>query len=78
MKNALGNLWEAWKRFARRVADFQARLILTFFYYFFFAPFAMIVRWFSDPLEIKGQRVPGWHARGKPEDSSLDRAMRQY
>jgi len=75
---ALGNLWEAWKRFARRVADFQARLILTVFYYLFFSPFAMIVRWSSDPLAIKGRRAPAWHPRDKQEDPSLDRAMRQY
>ena len=38
------------KRVGRRIGDFQARVLLSFFYYTVFAPFAIAVRWVSDPL----------------------------
>lgn len=64
-------LWAAWKRVARRVGDFQARLILTVFYYTLFAPFALAARFTGKP-----QR--GWQQRPEPDGTPLARAGRQY
>jgi hypothetical protein len=42
--------WEAWKSFGRKLGDFQARLILSIFYFVIIAPFSLLVRFFNDPL----------------------------
>ncbi len=71
-------LWERWKRFGKRIGDFQARILLSIFYFVVLAPFALIVRWGSDPLAIKAQTSRGWQIKGKGEGSSAERASRQF
>jgi len=51
--------WEWWKRTARKVGNFQARVLLTIFYTVLMLPFALAVRLFSDPLRIK-RRPTRW------------------
>jgi len=46
-------LWEAWKRLAHRIGNFQARLLLTLLYAVLILPFGLAVRLFADPLRIK-------------------------
>ncbi len=70
-------LWEYWKRFGRRVADFQARLILTVLYFVVMAPFALIVRFAADPLSIKPHQR-GWHAKTEAKGSPMNRALNQF
>ena len=45
--------WQAWKKIARSIGNFQARVLLTIFYVALVFPFGMAVRWFCDPLRIK-------------------------
>jgi hypothetical protein len=73
----LTNFWEAWKRLGKRIGDFQARLLLTVFYFVILAPFALVVRWASDPLSLKrsGDR---WHPSGDRAGAPLDRARNQF
>lgn len=71
-------LWEGWKRIARKIGDFNARVILTLFYFILLCPFAIILKLFTDPLEIKKKEHVGWHI--KEDDSELsvmERATRQ-
>jgi hypothetical protein len=49
----LKRMWNAWKRLARRIGDFQARVLLTAFYAVLVLPFGLVVRLFADPLRIK-------------------------
>ncbi len=71
-------LWEGWKRVARKIGDFNARVILTLFYFILLFPFAMMVKLFTDPLEIKKKEHVGWHNReDDTELSVLERAERQ-
>ena len=49
----LRNLWNRWKAFGQKIADFQARFILTLVYFIVVLPFGFSVRWLSDPLQIK-------------------------
>jgi hypothetical protein len=74
----LRGLWEKWKRTARKIADFQARLLLTFFYFIFFCPFALLVKWFSDPLALKGGKIPQWGSSTWHSETHLERAKRQF
>ena len=71
-------LWEGWKRIARKIGDFNARVILTLFYFILLFPFAVLLKLFTDPLEIKKKEHIGWHNREDDTDLTvLDRAYRQ-
>ena len=70
--------WHAWKRFGKRMADVQARILLTLFYFIVVPPFGLAVRWFADPLAIKPGHKAGWVARGTHTESALTRARRQF
>lgn len=71
----LKRLWEAWKRLAHKIGNFQARLLLTVIYAVFVWPFGLIVRGFADPLRIRG-RPTEW--LDHPESpATLEMAQRQ-
>lgn len=69
--------WQSWKRVASRVGNAQARVLLSFFYFVIFAPFALVVRWKSDPLAIKTGTPKGWQPRGNGESTLMEQAIRQ-
>lgn len=71
------SLWERWKRFARVIGDFQARLILTLLYFCVLGPFALIVQKFSDPLAIKHTNLRGWQPKAQAQGSPMEQAQRQ-
>src|SRR5262249_37750725 len=58
MASQLRRLWQGWKRFGRKMGDFQARIFLTIFYFVILAPFALVMR-LADPLGLK--KPGGWH-----------------
>jgi len=49
----LKRAWQAWKRIAHKIGNFQARVLLTVFYGILVLPFGLAARLFSDPLRIK-------------------------
>jgi len=55
----LRRIWEAWKVIARKIGNFQARVLLTVLYGTLVLPFGLIARWFADPLRIK-KRPTRW------------------
>jgi hypothetical protein len=71
-------LWAAWKKVARKIGDFQARVLLTIFYFVLLAPFALIMRRTSDPLAIKAAAQRGWGVREGPAEYTLERARKQF
>jgi hypothetical protein len=74
----LKSTWEAWKRFGRKLGDFQARLILSLFYFIIIAPFSLLVRFFSDPLTLKPRTARGWIVRSDTKGTALERASQQF
>ena len=68
-------VWSAWKRLAKKIGTFQARVLLTVLYVIVVLPFGLIARVFSDSLRIK-HRPAKWldHA---PEDYDLIWAQKQ-
>lgn len=71
-------LWEWWKRFAERVAEVQAQLLLTAFYFLVVLPFAFLARALADPLALARER--GSASRWVPREAratSLDEGRRQ-
>ena len=51
--SGLKKFWEAWTRLARKIGNFQARILLTILYAIAVLPFGLLVRMFADPLRIK-------------------------
>jgi len=71
----LKNAWQAWKRIAHKIGNFQARVLLTIFYAVLVLPFGVAVRFLSDPLQIK-RRPRQWLERSDGA-FDLDWARRQ-
>jgi hypothetical protein len=78
MKKALKKAWEAWKSFAHKLGDFQARLILTVLYFVIVGPFSLLVRFGGDPLTLKRGTARGWTARTETKGTALERATQQF
>jgi hypothetical protein len=76
MPGFLKRLWEGWKRVARVIGDFQARVILTVFYAVLVLPFGLAVRLFGDPLHIRRQ-PESWQQRS-PGTRDSEWARRQW
>lgn len=77
--NVFRSFWEMWKRFAKRIGDIQARVLLTFFYFVILCPFALVVRWLMDPLAIKVGATGGWRLKGNGDLTPIgERATRQF
>jgi hypothetical protein len=71
----LKKAWQAWKRIAHKIGNFQARVLLTLFYAVLIFPFGMAARLFADPLRIK-RRPQQW--LNHPNDAhSFEWAHRQ-
>ena len=70
--------WVWWKRVARKIGDFQARILLTVFYFLFFAPFALAIRFLTDPLSIKNNDNPEWEIKSQSEGTTIEQARRQF
>jgi len=66
----------AWKRFARRMGNFQARLVLGAMYFVFVAPFALAGRFTANPLAPPDAGASRWRAR-PPVPPTLDHSRRQ-
>jgi hypothetical protein len=72
-------IWEWWVPIAHKIGNFQARLILTVFYFTLFMPFAILVKLFTDPLRIKPKTKKGWIERKDERvDDLLERARKQF
>ena len=78
MSSTMRRLWQGWKRIAGKIGDFQARILLTIFYFIFFAPFALAVRFLSDPLAIKNKSSPSWGIKSQTEEPLTEQAKRQF
>lgn len=52
VRDALSNLWQAWKRVALRIGHWQTRGILSLLYFTVMMPVAVGVRILADPLGV--------------------------
>jgi len=71
-------LWEKWKEFSKRMGGFQSRMLLSFIFFILIAPFALIVKIFSDPLNLKTQKEKTHWQEKQPSSLSLDDHKRQF
>lgn len=74
----LARAWARWKVIAHAIGNFQARLLLSLFYFVVVPPFALIVKLFQDPLKLRPPQGDGlWVERPVPVPSS-GAARRQF
>jgi hypothetical protein len=71
-------LWARWKRMARKFGDFQARALMTVFYFVILGPVALATRGRSDPLALKAATPRGWLAIAPKDDAPMAHARRQF
>ena len=69
-------LWQGWQKVAKKIGDFQARLILTLFYFIFVIPIGLIARLFADPLALKKSSAH-WDKR-ESAPARMEDARRQF
>lgn len=70
-------IWERWKKIAKKIGDFNARVILTIFYFILLAPLALVVRR-SDPLGLKKNKTIGWQEKAAGKGTPHERALQQF
>ncbi len=75
---ALRKIWSGWKAFAHVIGDFQARLLLSLFYFVVVGPFALGLKMFSDPLQLGRTTSAGWLVRNPPLHDGGAAARRQF
>jgi len=73
----LKKIWEGWKKFAHKLGNFQARIILFVFYFIILAPFAMIIKR-SDPMRLRKSSEHGWQARNSETTPTPEKMIRQW
>ncbi len=78
MADWMKRLWQWWKRFAERVGNIQARLLLTALYFLIVSPVALLLKLLADPLAVKRRldRASGWVPR-EASATDLDEGRRQ-
>jgi len=74
----LKKIWATWKRVGQFIGDLIARVVLSVFYFTLFVPFAVGVRLFGDPLDMKAQANPSWWLERTTRDLALGDARRQF
>lgn len=78
MKAKLQTAWEWWKAVAHKIGDVQARIILTLFYFVIVGPFALVIRFWSDPMRLNSKSAAGWIRRDDAGTSPEKRAREQF
>jgi hypothetical protein len=78
MKERLSQLWQHWREISECIGDFQARLLLTIFYFTVLVPSGIVSALAGDPLEIYSRpKKSGWIQRQTP-DLALRQERRQF
>jgi hypothetical protein len=73
----LKKLWRGWKTFGEFLGNLLARIVLSLFYFTIFVPFAVGVRLWSDPLQLKSQPSELWRPRSTGDQKIVD-VLRQF
>jgi hypothetical protein len=74
-----GSLWQVWKGFARRMGNYQSRVVMSLLYFSVVLPFGLALTAVGDPLHIKRTAGPSnWQPKHNVVKPSLEEAGRQY
>ena len=78
VKQTLVGLWRWWQAVARRIADVQARILLSLLYFVLVPPFALGARLLADPLRLSRRARPGWQSRAPDTRDPVTLARQQF
>jgi len=78
LRSKARGLWQWWKGVAHKIGDVQARIILIVFYFLIMAPFALVMRFWSDPLRLHSKEPNGWIPRSNTGEPPEKRAREQF
>lgn len=73
----LRRFWVWWKPLAQTIGDFQARVILTVFYFLVATPFGLGVRFFSDRLRLRPPDATSYWLERETYDADLENTRSQ-
>ncbi len=76
--NLFKKLWHSWKDFSQRMGNFQSRILLSLFFFIFISPFALAVKVFSDPLNLKNNSKKSQWLPKKEIKDELEQYRRQF
>lgn len=73
MKMRWARLRQGWADLASSIGTFQARVLLTVLYFTWLAPFGLLVRFLSNPLDLRQssgrEATTGWKQRTAQGDT---------
>lgn len=70
-------LWDGWMKIAKAIGNFNARLILSLFYFVIMLPLGLVVGVTRDSLGIKQRPSSTWVPKANPPQS-LEEGRRQF
>jgi hypothetical protein len=72
-------LWAWWKAVAHRLGTFQARVILSAFYFVVLAPFALGMKVAADPFRGRPPGASAWLPRlTRTDEDAVSHGRRQF
>lgn len=74
----LVRLWGRWKSVAHAIGTFQARVIFSLLYFLLIPPFALVVRIFIDPLQLRQARRESFWLTTLRKAHGVTEARRQF
>lgn len=75
---SLQTIWRAIEERSKKIADVQAKILLTLLYYLFVAPTGLVAQLSDDALRLRRPRRPVTHWQPKaPADATLAQARGQ-
>ncbi|MBN2239642.1 MAG: hypothetical protein JW712_07700 [Dehalococcoidales bacterium] len=77
-RNLFKNIWKAWMGFSKRIGHFQNRVFIALFFLTLAAPVALLVRLFSDPLNIKNKSESSHWTATKENLVEMEDFRRQF
>jgi len=78
LKGRASHGWGRWRELSQKAADFQARIILTIFYFTVMLPFGIVFGLVKDPLRIKSRPSGSYWVDRKRSSETLGDAKRQF
>lgn len=70
--------WERWQIIGTQIGDFNARILMTAFYFSALLVFGIRDTWFADPLKIKAPSFDTPRSQRRPLVDDLKAAQRQF
>ena len=74
----LKSIWKIYKPIAQTIGNFMGQLIMTIFYLIILLPLGLIMRLFSDPLNIKTSARKSNFGNWEHPKQNLEGAKKQY